>query len=85
MSEIGHTDIQLSKPIDIDGTKVDTLRMREPLVKDQLTAEEMAEGSRGMMEIMLFANLCGIPHQVVQGMRVKDYAKLQAAYAGFIN
>lgn len=83
--EIGTKDIPLSKPLVIDGTQVTALKMREPLVKDQIAAEEMADDSRAMMEVILFANLCSIPQEVVQNMRVKDYKLIQAAYAGFTN
>lgn len=83
MSDITTVKIPLSKPIEIDGTQVTELQMREPLVQDQLQAEEQAGESRGMMEIILFANLCGIPFQYVKGMRIKDYAKMQKAYSGF--
>lgn len=34
--QTGYVDIELSRPVEIDGTKVTTLRMREPLVSDQL-------------------------------------------------
>jgi len=79
----GH--ITLSEPLDIDGTKVTALQMREPRVKDQRLAQTQADGDALLGEVMLFAILCGIPHQHVENMLMKDYAKLQGEYAGFIN
>lgn len=82
MSEVNSAQIKLSKPLDVDGTKVDTLTMREPTVGDQLVMEEIG-GTPGNQEVNLFANLCGITAAQVKKLSIKDYKKIQAAYAGF--
>lgn len=84
-NDIGSVKIPLSKPIDVDGTKLAELTMREPLVNDQLIAQETAGESMALTEVILFANLCEVPVDAVRFMRAKDFSKLQAAYRGFIN
>lgn len=83
MSQTKPGHITLSEPLDIDGTKVTALQMREPRVKDQRQAQTMAGDDAILGEVMLFASLCGIPHQHVENMLMKDYKKLQATYQGF--
>ena len=53
----GFADITLSKDYELDGVKLNTLRMREPSVEDQL-AMEAIKGNAGKQEISLLANLC---------------------------
>lgn len=76
-------EITLSKPVDIDGAPVKVLRMREPNVEDQLTAEE-AHKSQARQEVTLFANLCEVPADAIGRLSLKDYRKLQEAYADFL-
>lgn len=77
-----YVDIELSKPLDIDGTSVATLRMREPTVQDQLTASEM-KGSAAQQEITMIANLCEVAPDDIKRLTLRDYRKLQDAYMGF--
>lgn len=77
-------EIKLSKPLEIDGKKVEALDMREPIVNDQLVMEEIG-GTAGNMEVNLFANLCAVPVDALRKMSMKDYKKLQGAYKNFIN
>jgi len=82
--DAGVVDIALSKPLAINGTKVSTLRMREPLLADQMAAEESADKASDL-EVTLFANLCGIAPADLHKIPMRDYKKLQQAYAGFID
>lgn len=77
--------ITLSKPVDVDGKPAETLTMREPFVADQMAAEEMAGDNRALMEVTMYANLCSVPVHVIQGLRIKDYKQLTAAYVDFTN
>lgn len=78
----GYTDIELSRPVEIDGATVSALRMREPTVADQLAASEM-KGSAAKQEITLFANLCEVTPNTITSLPLRDYRKLQEAFAGF--
>jgi len=59
----------------IDGT---VITMREPKIKDKLIAEE--EKTRGMQEIVLFANLCEMSKKEIIDLGFKDYKRLQKAF-----
>lgn len=75
-------DIELSKPLEIDGAKVKTIRMREPTVADQLASSAM-RGDDAAKEIALIANLCEISPDDVKKLTLRDYKKLQAAFVNF--
>lgn len=77
-------DITLSKSVTIDGTEVKALRMREPTVKDQRAARRLADDPEET-EITLFASLCSVTKDIINGMPMRDYARLQAAYMGFLD
>lgn len=76
-------DIELSRPLTIDGSEIKVIRMREPKVEDQLAAEEV-KGSASAQEIQMFANLCEIAPADIKRLTLRDYKKLQVAYVGFI-
>lgn len=75
-------DITLLRGIDVDGAKVTALRMREPTVADQETAVSM-EGSNATMEIIYLANLCEITPDQIRKLSVRDFKRMQEAYAVF--
>lgn len=77
------TDITLSRPLDVAGSKVSVVRMREPLVRDQTVMSKM-DGDNSEKEITLFANLCGLVPADLDDMPVRDYSRLQTAYLAFI-
>lgn len=79
----GYVDVELSRPMAIDGAQVKALRMREPTVADQLASEEM-KGSDSAKEIAMLANLCEVSPDDIKRLTLKDYKKLQAAFLGFI-
>ena len=79
----GYIDVELSRPMTIDGAQVKALRMREPTVADQLASEEM-KGSDSAKEIAMLANLCEVSPDDIKRLTLKDYKKLQAAFLGFI-
>jgi hypothetical protein len=74
---IEFTDI----PAKIDGGSVLELVMREPRVQDQLSVE----GKSAMRaEVAVFANLCDLPPEAIAGLSLKQYGRLQEAYASFL-
>lgn len=77
-------DIQLSKPITLDGAKVSALRMREPTVKDQLAAQKV-QGGDEEKEIAFIANLCQVNPADLHQLTLKDYKKVQAAFVDFLS
>ena len=81
-ADAGHVDIDLSRPIEIDGVQVTTLRMREPTVADQLLLDEM-KGSDATKEVTLVANLCEVTPDDVKRLTLRDYRKVQKAFSGF--
>ena len=82
-ADAGFVDVELSRPMVIDGAQVKALRMREPTVADQIASEEM-KGSDSAKEIAMLANLCEVSPDDIKRLTLKDYKKLQAAFLGFI-
>lgn len=80
----GTVEIKLSKPIKVNGAETSTLTMREPTVGDQLVMDAMS-GSPAVKEMQLLANLCGVASDDLKAMSLKDYAKLQKAFTGFLD
>jgi hypothetical protein len=81
---MSHVDIQLSKPLIIAGAEVKALRMREPTVADQITADA-AGNTAAAQEVHMFCNLCEISPEDMKRMTLKDYRQLQKAYLGFLD
>lgn len=82
--EIGFVDVELSRPIEIDGAQVTALRMREPTVADQLMMDDMDVGN-ATKEVTLVANLCEVAPDDIKRLTLRDYRKVQQAFAGFID
>lgn len=81
-ADAGYVDIELSRPIEIDGAQVTALRMREPTVADQLILDEM-KGSDATKEVTLVANLCEVTPDDIKRLTLRDYRKVQKAFSGF--
>jgi hypothetical protein len=78
----GTVDIALRKALTIDGAPVKALRMREPTVADQLTADKTG-GSDADKEIATFAALCMVKPSDLHALTLRDYKRVQAAYVLF--
>lgn len=78
----GYADITLSRAIKLNGAEVAVLRMREPTVRDVETFQD-AKGNEATREIVSFANLCEITPDEVRSLPMRDYARVQAAFALF--
>lgn len=83
VTDAGFVDVELSRPLEIDGAQVKKLRLREPTVADQLASEEL-KGSDSAKEIAMLSNLCEIAPDDIKRLTLKDYKKLQAAFLGFL-
>jgi hypothetical protein len=79
----GFVDIALSRPFDMQGTKVTSIRMREPTVADQLAAD--GKGSDAAREIAMMANLAEISPEDIKRLPLKDYKRLQTGFMVFID
>ena len=79
---VGSVSIDFSDiPAKIDGGSVLELVMREPRVQDQLSVE----GKSAMKaEVAIFANLCDLPPEAIASLSLKQYGRLQEAYASFL-
>lgn len=80
----GFADVTLTRQYDIAGTKQQTLRMREPTVRDQL-ANDKAKGSEATKEIALLSNLIEIGPDEIEQLSLRDYRRMQQALVGFID
>ena len=72
------------RPLVLDGTKVESLVMREPTVDDQLIAEKGADGAAAS-EVALISNLCEISPEAVRLLKLRQYGRLQEALSRFLN
>jgi hypothetical protein len=84
MATEGTTNITLSRPLEIDGAKVATLTMREPLVADKLTASKR-KGSEEEQQVAMIADLCGVTPGDIERLPIRDYMKLVDALQDFIS
>ena len=82
-ADTGYVDVELARPLEIDGAQVKKLRMREPTVADQETSLEI-DGTDAKREILMFANLCEVAPDDIKKLTLRDYKKVQAAFMGFI-
>lgn len=76
-------EVKFERGFDRNGATVKTVTMREPTVADQLTAQETAK-STARAEVMIIANLCECAPAEITSLSLRDYGKLQEAYAGFM-
>ncbi|ODC01210.1 hypothetical protein A3197_01620 [Candidatus Thiodiazotropha endoloripes] len=77
------TRLELDYPVTVKAAEYKTLKMRRPKVKDQLVAERGGV-TQAERETVLFANLCDVSPEVIEELDMKDYAKLQERYEGFL-
>lgn len=78
----GFTDITLSREVDIAGAKTKVMRMREPTAGD-MESFHAAKGTDASREIIVFANLCETAPDDIRALSLRDYQRLQVAFAGF--
>jgi hypothetical protein len=76
--------ITLSRPSEINGVKVDTLVLRAPLVREVRAADRAAGDDDELRELQLFASLAEAGLKDLEGLKVVDYRRLQAAYSNLV-
>ncbi|WP_157222715.1 phage tail assembly protein [Pseudomonas sp. GM74] len=76
--------ITLSRPSEVNGVKVDTLVLRAPLVREVRAADRAAGDDDELRELQLFASLAEAGLKDLEGLKVVDYRRLQAAYSNLV-
>lgn len=72
--------ITLSKPSQINGVQTDRLTMRAPTVRDVRASNATSNGDDEQREMTLFASLTQSGQSDLEGLKLTDYQRLQAAY-----
>ena len=80
----GFADITLSRPLDVNGAKISTVRMREPTVADQM-ASEKASDSEAEKELTLMGNLSELTVDDLKRLTLRDYVRMRTALLGFVD
>lgn len=82
--EEGHIVITLARREKINGDNVETLTMREPTVADWKRSSNRA-GSEADKEIFGMANLCSVTPNELEAFSLRNFTRVQEAFALFTN
>jgi hypothetical protein len=77
----GSLTVELARGFEVAGAKVKTLRLREPSLDDQLTAQKGRDSAES--EVALLANLAEISPDDLRTMKMRDYSRVQVALGFF--
>lgn len=72
--------VTLSRPCEINSVVVDRLTLRSPTVREVRAANATAGGDDEAREMHLFASLSESGVKDLEGLKLTDYQRLQAAY-----
>jgi len=72
--------VKLTVPSKINGIEVDTIRLRSPTLKEVRAAQKANPGEDEKMELMLFSSLAEAGPSDLEGLKLKDYVRVQNAY-----
>ncbi|MCU7647116.1 phage tail assembly protein [Pseudomonas piscis] len=72
--------VTLTKDVELNGVRCDTVTLRAPTVRDVRAANTAAGGDDEQRELALFASLAQVSSKDLEGMTLKDYQRLQAGY-----
>lgn len=78
----GFVDVTLARPAKFNGIEMGVVRMREPTVADQEATQDSKE-SDAAREITAFANLCEASPADIRALSLRNYHRLQVAFALF--
>lgn len=76
-------ELKLSQPIEHDGTKITSIRLRRPIVADMLAAQKVSS-NEPERELNLIAVLTGLPRAAIEQLDMRDYMALQRQLAQFM-
>lgn len=77
------TSITLEYPVTVDGLEYQELFMRRPKMRDQIKAKK-GKGTDADKEIVMFADLCEAPPDVIKELDIADYYRLQDTFQDFL-
>ncbi|WP_256578788.1 phage tail assembly protein [Pseudomonas sp. NS1(2017)] len=72
--------VTLSRPYDFKDIKLDRLMLRAPTVRDVRAATSASNGDDDQRDTILLANLSESDTKDLEGLKLTDYQRLQAAY-----
>ncbi|MBD9456166.1 phage tail assembly protein [Pseudomonas sp. PDM05] len=72
--------VTLSKAYDVNDIKLDRLMLRAPTVRDVRAATSASNGDDDQRDTILLANLSDSNTKDLEGLKLTDYQRLQAAY-----
>lgn len=76
-------ELKLNEPIEHDGKKITSLKLRRPIVADMLAAQKVS-ANEPERELNLIAVLTGLPRAAVEKLDMRDYMALQRQLAQFM-
>lgn len=76
--------VMLSRPSEINSVKVDQLTLRAPTVREVRAADAIGGEDEVLREMSLFASLSDAGTKDVEGLKLVDYARLQAGYSRLV-
>lgn len=72
--------VTLSKAYDVNDIKLDRLMLRAPTVRDVRAATSASNGDDDQRDTLLLASLSDSNTKELEGLKLTDYQRLQAAY-----
>lgn len=78
-------EVKLQFPITWRGQTYSALKLRRPLVRDNLVAQKVAKGDVGLQEIHLIALMAEVDPDMFGELAMSDYRQLQGALAFFLS
>jgi len=72
--------VKLTAPSTINGVKVDSIRLRSPTLREVRTAQKVHSSDEEKVELMLFSSLADTAPDDLEGLKLKDYVRVQTAY-----
>jgi hypothetical protein len=76
-------EVSLTHPIEHEGKKITSLKLRRPIVADMLAAQKVST-NEPERELNLIATLIGLPRAAVEKLDLKDYLLLQQRLTQFM-
>jgi hypothetical protein len=77
------SELSLTQPIEHDGKKITSLKIRRPIVADMLAAQKVS-ANEPERELNLIAVLTGVPRAAIEKLDMRDYIALQRKLAEFM-
>ena len=76
--------VTLTRPSSSSGVLVETLTLRAPVVREVRAADRASNGDDEQRELMLFAGLADVGVKDLEGLKLADYRRVQAAYSHLV-